>query len=394
MPRIPRAPGYRLHRASGQAVVTFNQGKQRHTVYLGVYDSPESHAMYKRKVAEWFAAGGTEPPPRKAAITVSELLAAYWVHAKAYYVKDGEPTTQQRRIKKTIGMVGDLYGSTPASEFSPRALKAVREVMVREGWKRKVVNQRVQLIVQAFRWAVEEELVGATVHQALTAVDALKKGRTPAPESEKVEPAPEHSIEAVRPILSPALRDAMDVQLLTAARPGEVLDMRPCDLDVRGEVWFYRPESWKTEHHEGSEKVVYIGPRCQEILRKRWPAKEDEYFFSPRREMEERCKRLRAARKSPVQPSQKNRRKKGRKRPWGEKYLETSYGHAVTRACIRAGVEHFSPHQLRHSAATRIRAQFGIETASVILGHAHLSTTEIYAEANTSAAVKAMKAAG
>src|ERR1700733_1867113 len=190
MPRIPRAPGYRLHRASGQAVVTFNQGKQRHTVYLGVYDSPESHAMYKRKVAEWFAAGGTEPPPRKAAITVSELLAAYWVHAKAYYVKDGEPTTQQRRIKKTIGMVGDLYGSTPASEFSPRALKAVREVMVREGWKRKVVNQRVQLIVQAFRWAVEEELVGATVHQALTAVDALKKGRTPAPESEKVDPPP------------------------------------------------------------------------------------------------------------------------------------------------------------------------------------------------------------
>ena len=41
----------------------------------------------------------------------------------------------------------------------------------------------------------------------------------------------------------------------------------------------------------------------------------------------------------------------------------------------------FSPHQLRHNAATRIRAEFGIDVAGSVLGHALGSqVTEIYAE--------------
>jgi site-specific recombinase XerC len=42
----------------------------------------------------------------------------------------------------------------------------------------------------------------------------------------------------------------------------------------------------------------------------------------------------------------------------------------------------WSPNQLRHNAATRIRAEFGIEAARVILGHASVATSEIYAEAD------------
>lgn len=35
--------------------------------------------------------------------------------------------------------------------------------------------------------------------------------------------------------------------------------------------------------------------------------------------------------------------------------------------------------QLRHSAATRVRKEFGLEAASVVLGHAKPDTTLIYA---------------
>ena len=38
------------------------------------------------------------------------------------------------------------------------------------------------------------------------------------------------------------------------------------------------------------------------------------------------------------------------------------------------------PNQLRHNAATRIRAAYGIEAARIILGHASAVTSEIYAE--------------
>ena len=51
MSRHPRIPSYRLHKPTGQAVVTIN-GKD---FYLGKHDSPTSHAAYKRLVAEWLA---------------------------------------------------------------------------------------------------------------------------------------------------------------------------------------------------------------------------------------------------------------------------------------------------------------------------------------------------
>ena len=50
MPKLKhRPPSYTLHKASGQAVVKID-GRSR---YLGKYGSPESHAAYRRLVAEW-----------------------------------------------------------------------------------------------------------------------------------------------------------------------------------------------------------------------------------------------------------------------------------------------------------------------------------------------------
>jgi integrase len=40
----------------------------------------------------------------------------------------------------------------------------------------------------------------------------------------------------------------------------------------------------------------------------------------------------------------------------------------------------WSPNQLRHTAATEIRREFGIEAAQNTLGHASVDVTEIYAE--------------
>ena len=40
----------------------------------------------------------------------------------------------------------------------------------------------------------------------------------------------------------------------------------------------------------------------------------------------------------------------------------------------------WSPNQLRHTAATEIRREFGLEGAQVALGHASADVTQIYAE--------------
>jgi integrase len=52
------------------------------------------------------------------------------------------------------------------------------------------------------------------------------------------------------------------------------------------------------------------------------------------------------------------------------------------------------PHQLRHNAATRLRKDFGLEAAQVILGHRTLAVTEIYAEKNVAAAMRIMGEVG
>ncbi len=41
---------------------------------------------------------------------------------------------------------------------------------------------------------------------------------------------------------------------------------------------------------------------------------------------------------------------------------------------------HWSPNQLRHTAATEIRKRHGLEAAQVILGHSQLGVTQVYAE--------------
>ena len=68
------------------------------------------------------------------------------------------------------------------------------------------------------------------------------------------------------------------------------------------------------------------------------------------------------------------------KRTPGSRYTKDSYRVAIQRACRRAGLEVWSPNQLRHAAGTQARALFGLEAAQVILGHAKADVTQIYAE--------------
>ncbi len=45
------------------------------------------------------------------------------------------------------------------------------------------------------------------------------------------------------------------------------------------------------------------------------------------------------------------------------------------------------PHQLRHSMATQVRREFGLEAAQVFIGHASADVTQIYAERDRDRAV-------
>lgn len=120
-----RVPRYRLHKPSGQAVVTLS-GRDH---YLGPHGTQVSKDEYDRAVAEWLANGrrAVLAEEEKPSLLVLELVGAYWRHAQAYYVKDGKPTGEQWHIKTMLRIVKKLYRVRPSgSSGRSRSRRAAR----------------------------------------------------------------------------------------------------------------------------------------------------------------------------------------------------------------------------------------------------------------------------
>ena len=182
-----RRPAYRLHKQSGQAIVTVD-GRD---ITLGKHGTPESREKYNRLIAEWVANGRHLKP--KAAATVAVLIAAYWRHAPDHYKGS---RGELGALKAALCLLRRLYGETPAAGLGPLALKAVRAAMVAAGWGRPYVNARTKRLRRAFKRVAAEELAPPAVWESLRAVEPLRRGKTDAPEPEPVKPVAEEHVAA------------------------------------------------------------------------------------------------------------------------------------------------------------------------------------------------------
>jgi integrase len=388
-----RTPSYCLHKASGQAVVRIDSRDH----YLGKHGSAESRNEYNRLIGEWYANGQCLSRPSEGeneSLSVNELILAFWQHVEQHYRRpDGTPTSEVGEYRLTLRLVKELYGHTPTKKFGPVSLKAVRHKMVEAGLCRGVVNQRIGRVKRMFRWAVENELVPSGVYHGLQAVRGLAHGRSAARETDPIGPVSEVLINGTLPHLNRHLQGIVRVQLFTGARPGEVCVMRACDIDMTGAVWLYRPAAHKTKHH-GHQRLIAIGPRAQAVIKEFLTLDTQAYLFSPRRAMEEIRAAKRRNRKTKVQPSQQHRRKRKPKRQPGEFYNVAAYDHAVRKACQKASVQHWHPHQLRHTRATELRREYGLDAARTVLGHRSPQITETYAELDAGTAIAVMVEVG
>lgn len=399
--KTPKTPKYCHYKRTDQAYVRL-EGR---FVYLGKYDSPESHEAYKRTVAEWMMTGGSRQQDEDdSGLTVVELMARFWRHAEKHYCKDGRPTSEQAIIRVAFRHLKELYGSTPVASFTPGCLRIVRQRMISSELSRGNINALVSRIRRMFRWGESRDLIPRGTWESLRTVEGLARGRSEARETDPVRPVLDCDIAAVRPFVSRQVRAMIDLQLLTGMRPGEVVIMRAADIDMSGPVWAYVPSSHKTEHH-GRERIIEIGPRGQGIIREFLKPDTAAYLFDPRDAESERHAEAPTHRRR----NQKTNRRKTARR-LRERYDTSSYRRAIQRACDRADrearraagvsadgdrlVPRWFPHQLRHNAATRLRKEFGIDVARAVLGHTSPAVTEIYAEADASKARAAVAAIG
>ncbi|HPO17371.1 MAG TPA: site-specific integrase [Candidatus Hydrogenedentes bacterium] len=384
-----KIPKFRHHKPTHQGYVELNN----HRYYLGRYDDPKTKQRYDRTVQEWLA-NNRRVPVSPSEITIAEMCAAFMDHAEIHYRHpDGRPTGQMDVVTYSLKPLKAVYGDLPVIEFTPLQLKAIRAGMISSGLTRTGINKRIRVIRHVFKWAVSEGMIPVTTYQAIQCVTGLQAGRSEAVESEAVRPVPQSHIDLVRPLVSRQVRALIDLQLLCGARPAELLKLRAIDIDTSGKVWMVRLSEHKTSYR-GRERCLHFGPRAQTILREFMQDRPISACLFSAREAEQQ--RYAACEKHRHQPVPE---------PMTERQIRDHYDVASYRRAIKRAVDKFnareiaegrkdniipawSPNRLRHSFATNVRREYGLEAAQVLLGHAHADVTQIYAETNTARAIE------
>lgn len=393
-------------------------------------DAPTLAAERERlRVIEEYEATGRRPRPAAGSPApgklVGELALDYLAHCAAAY--DGR---QCHRVRQAVGFVTRRFAELPVADFdgpkfaraqadmvahrycgrcrrdeagcraraAEQAARRAAEPRDRFGRPRKVqceagflprpltrrhVNHLCGCVRLMFRWGKVQGSVPPGVVSVLDDAPDLRGGaRAVAPDRAPVGPADGAAVDATLPFLPPVVADMVTVQRWTGARPGEVCGLRPCDVERPGvvvggkEIWVWRLAGHKNAWR-GRRAFRVVPPPAQRALARYLEGRAPEaYCFSPRESWEASL----AARRK---PGKGGKRKPGRKRarPPGECYSTQSYGHAVRTACLKAGVEPWHPHRLRHSAGEMAFTLDGVDGSMAYLGHDSPQANAVYRQA-------------
>jgi integrase len=239
-----------------------------------------------------------------------------------------------------------------------------------------------------WQWGVGREITTEAQARRLKEVRPLRAGSTQAPDTRNRAMVTEEEFEKVVASVNPVVADMLRLMWNTAMRPDEVCRMRPIDiLHDDPDCWLYVPGrdvslvgDHKTAHHQ-RVRAIPLTARSQVILN-RWIESFDseEHIFQPAIAVRAMYEARFAGRKTPL--GQGNRAGTNRQaHPMitaGKRYSVSSFRNAAKRGCYRADVGRFTPYDIRRSAATRVRSEFGKEAATLLLGHVSTDTTEIY----------------
>ena len=348
-----KAPSLRYH-LSGQSVVTID-GRD---FYLGKHDSPKSIARYAVLISIYQQNGlrlpdgitleqldgrvgvltGAIQPTNQAdePLTVRHITASYREHAKTKYANSPQ---ELHRVSQLCDELDEHDGDLLADKFGPLALQRHRQRWVKRGYRRAYCNRLTKIVRRMFKYAVSQELCENATWQRLTSVEPLREGETEAPESEPVRPVSIDVVRATAAHLSPVLKSMVRIQTATGMRPSELCNLRPCDVDRSGDVWFYRPPKHKTAK-KGKRRAIPIIGDAREALVDYLNRDAQAYCFSPAESVAWWQAKKRAARKTKVPPSQASRAKASPRKQPGEKYTATSYRQSIQRNLRRQSSKH------------------------------------------------------
>jgi len=298
------------------------------------------------------------------ASTVADLERLYLAHAADYYRRaDGTPTRETNNLASTLRAFRRLVGpEQPAATIDRTHLRHFQATLIGENLTRTYINASIGRLHRCFAWAVENDLLPTRVLDEFRAVGKLKPHRSRARETEPRRPAPAEAVAATMAFLPATPRAIVALLAITGARAGEIVALRQQDIDDDDpDCWTAIPTWHKTAHY-GRRRVLLFDRRAQAII---------EPWRRPFLPLD------------PVFPSPRNP---------GAHFTVGAVTQAVRRGAKRAGVEPWTPHQLRHAVGHAARRAVGLDGAQALLGHASRNTTERYAAPPMEAARKTLEA--
>jgi len=344
-------------------------------------DGPDARSRYTQLLLELQENGG-RPAISPQDLTVEELLAAFWIDAQERFRReDGKPAGVLFNYQAVMKRLRAAYANSPAADFKALRLIAFRDQMIRNGLARTTINTNIHLARAIWRWGVSREMVPADVYVSLHSVKGLEKGRYGLRDNPRVVPVPIEHVNAIKDHVSRQVWALIQVQLSSGARAGEIVGLRACDLNMAADVWSFTPSQHKSDRYHG--RRILIGPRGQEAIRPFLANRSlDHPLFSPADAEAERQADRHAKRVTPKNQGNAPGTNRKRKPQWAPAaaYTPDSYRRCINRACVKAGVPIWKPHQIRHLVATLVRGEAGIEVTATVLGHSDIRMAEVYAE--------------
>lgn len=368
--RVSIRPVPPLTQDRGQAVARWLENGVKRSQSFGVWGSREAADAYRRWAAEWYATAGRAAEEGRA-VSVAGLVLACLDWAEQTFRKRGKITSEVHGFRAALRVVVELYGDLEVGRFGPTQARTVQRAWVTDGLALKTCNDYLGRLKRCFSFGVSHDLVAAATADALAHVEPLAPGRTAAPVSEPVGPVSDEALQKILPHLhrDPVRRHVLEaivrLQRCTGMRPGEVLELRPDDIDREQTPWLYRPPSGGKTFHLEVVREVFLGPEARSLLGP-WI---------------EQC-----------QPGQPIFRLPARRPRDGRELVAVSsafYRRCLAEACRHAGVPVVTPSQLRHAKATEIQRRYEDDKAvAAALGNTPEVARQVYVDGPARAAAR------
>jgi integrase len=281
--------------------------------------------------------------------TIAKLVPSHLAWIESTYPK------QRAHARICMGFLVEHFGHVHADEFGPLKLLEFRAIALGSGrWNRRTVVDYTARVVRLFRWSVGRELVDAARLVALESVEPLPHDQ--GEPSREVLPVAEDVFRKTLPHLAAPVSALLGAMWWTGARCGEVCIMRPMDVDRSSDPWIFRPSTHKTKH-KNKKREIALGPQAQRVLASWLDRPAASFCFRPAEAEEARLAARTASRKTKagvghVADPEARANLLGALAPC---YTTGIVAQAIERACAKAKVDRWTPHQVRHAHAQRTR---------------------------------------